>query len=104
MAVDIDDLKAQLVVEGSDDDGILARLLTAATYFVQSQIGFAIDDAAEFPDGTPADLEHAILMIAASWFENREAVISGTIIASVPMGVDEIVANYRRYSFGAADE
>lgn len=100
MALTVDDLKAQCNVTGNDDNAVLTRLLAAATARVESVIGYKLNDTDELPDGPPADLEHAILMLAADWYENREATIAGTIIAQVPIGVADILAEHRRYSFG----
>lgn len=101
MALTLSDLKAHCNVVGTGDDAVLTRLLAAATAKIQADLGYALDDADELPDGAPDDLELAVLMTAADWFENREATISGTIIAPLPFGVPEIVANHRRYTFAA---
>ena len=45
-----------------------------------------------------------MLQLAADWYENREASITGTIISAIPFGVREIVNEYRRYTFGASDD
>lgn len=96
MALSITDLKAQLVVEGNDDDALLTRLLAAATAHIEAEIGYELDDA-------PADLEQAVLLTAAHWFENREAVAAGFSVQRLPLGVAEIVANRRNYTFGCVD-
>ncbi|MBN8999566.1 MAG: phage gp6-like head-tail connector protein [Rhizobiales bacterium] len=103
MALDLDTLKAQTNVTGSADDAILTRILAAASAHTARQLGFALDDADEFPGGTPDDVEHAVLMLAAHWYENREASIVGVAAQSVPFGYAEILAERRRYSFGADD-
>ncbi|MEF2071904.1 head-tail connector protein [Consotaella aegiceratis] len=83
-----------------DDDDALTRLLDAATAHVEAQLGFAIDDATEFPDGTPADVEQAVLMVAAHWYENREASLVGVSAMEVPIGAADIIANHRSYTYG----
>lgn len=101
MALTANDLKAHCNITGSADDVVLARLLAAAIAHIERLLGFKVNDAEEFPTGTPADLELAILMLAADWYENREATITGTIINAIPIGVEQIVSEYRRYTFGA---
>jgi len=103
MTIDVDALRTHLNITGTDDDAVLARLLSAAASHVEAQLGFAVDDADEFPEGTPADVDQAVLMLAAHWYENREGSIVGMSIASVPYGVAEVLANRRRYSFAAED-
>jgi uncharacterized phage protein (predicted DNA packaging) len=104
MALALNDLKAHCNVSGNADDAVLTRLLGAATAHVERLLGFEIDDEDEFPDGTPADLELAVLQLAADWYENREASLVGVSAQAIPFGVQEIVANYRRYTFGAVGD
>lgn len=87
-----------------DTDSTLNRLLAAATGRIQAQLGFKLDDADEFPDGTPADVEHAVLMLAAHLYENREATLVGVTAQELPMGVADIIRDHRRYTFGATDQ
>ena len=103
MALDIDALKAHCNVTGTQDDAVLTRMLSASTAHLERILGFAIDDADEFPNGTPADLEEAVLMLAAHWFENREATLVGVSAQALPFGVRDVVGEYRRYTFGASD-
>lgn len=44
----------------------------------------------------PQALKVAISLLAAHWFENREAVNIGNITSAVPMGFAQIVEPYRR--------
>lgn len=46
----------------------------------------------------PAEIKHAILMLTAHWFNNREAVGQNNM-APVPMAVDALLANWRLYGF-----
>lgn len=103
MALTATDLRDQLndVPEG---DPFLERLLAAATAHTERQLGFKLDDVEELPDGAPADLEHAILMLAAHLYENREATLVGVSAQELPMGFADIIANHRRYSFGGAED
>lgn len=43
----------------------------------------------------PDDLKHAILVLAAHWYENREAVIVGTTVREVPFAFDALVSPWR---------
>lgn len=100
MTLELDDLKQHSNVIGDADDRVLSRLLAAAVAHVERLLGFKLDDATEFPTGTPADLELAVLQLAADWYENREASLVGVSGAPLPFGVEQIVNEYRRYSFG----
>lgn len=93
-------LKEHLNILGDEDDTVIGRLCEAAAAHVQADLGFALDDATEFPDGTPADVQQAVLMLAAHWYENREATLVGVTAQSVPFGYEAIIANHRSYTFG----
>lgn len=43
-----------------------------------------------------ADLRHAMLMLIAHWFANREAVSASGAQGEMPMGVADLLANNRR--------
>lgn len=46
----------------------------------------------------PEEAVHAMLLLIGHWFRNREAVNIGNITSTVPMGVDSLLANHRRWS------
>ncbi|MEQ8292767.1 MAG: head-tail connector protein [Roseovarius sp.] len=41
----------------------------------------------------------AVLQLAAWWYEQRETALTGTIVAEVPFGVQEIITAYREFTF-----
>lgn len=43
-------------------------------------------------DDVPAEIRHAIKFIAAQWFENREPVLVGTIVAPIPEAADALLS------------
>ncbi|KEP68527.1 DNA-packaging protein [Thioclava dalianensis] len=96
--VTLDDLKAQLSFTddmGELDDTLLAGKIDAAQDHIERLLGFKIED--EFGvDGTPS-LKEAVLQLAAHWYENREAAGDG--LREIPFGVDEIVREYRGFTF-----
>jgi len=49
------------------------------------------DDTTDVPQA----IRHAAMMLAAHWYENREAVAEGSPVP-VPMTVDALTAPYRR--------
>lgn len=104
MALSINDLKAQLNITGATDDAILARLLSVATKRIERHLGFELTNTEKLPSGAPADLEHAVYLTAAHFYENREATLVGVSAEILPFGVIEILADYRDYTFGLADE
>jgi hypothetical protein len=104
MALTVDVLREHLNMTVGEADAIdaavLPRLLAAATAHTETQLGFKMDDAEEFPAGAPADVEQAVLMLAAFWYENRESVLIGVSAQAVPHGYDDIIGSHRSYTFG----
>jgi hypothetical protein len=104
MAFDEAALKAHLNM--TDDDGdeldvaVLPQVLAAAKAHAERILGFKLDDETELPDGVPADLEQAVLMMAAHWYRQRGAVLIGIAGQEVPFGSAQILGEYRRYTFG----
>lgn len=47
----------------------------------------------------PAAIRLAGLMLVAHWFQNREAVLTGTISASLPIGIERLLRPYMRPHF-----
>ena len=104
MALDDAALRAHLNM--TDDDGdeidavVLPQVLAAAKAHVERILGYALTDEDKLPDGVPADLEQAVLMVAAHWYENRETVLVGVTAQEIPFGAAQIIGEHREYSFG----
>lgn len=47
----------------------------------------------------PPAIKHAILMLVAHWYRNRETVIVGSAAAEIPVGVTALLAPFRRFRF-----
>lgn len=60
------------------------------------RFGSRITVAAVYGGTVPDDVKHAMLMLIAHWFLTRDAVVTGTIATSIPMGVDALLCNHRR--------
>jgi len=58
--------------------------------------GSRITLTAVYGEAVPEVVQHAMLMMINHWFVNREAVVTGTIATTIPLGVDALLANDRR--------
>ncbi|MDX3975790.1 head-tail connector protein [Shinella sp.] len=105
MIVSLAEMKQQLNLTddlGTDDDALIARKIAAAQNLIERHLGYKIEaryggnDQEEIP---PA-LTEAVAMLAAHWYENREATLVGISAQELPLGVTAIVTEYREYSFG----
>lgn len=65
-----------------------------AAISITARFGYSADPDESEPFPTP--LKAAILLLAAHWYEHREAVVLDGSPAPLPMGVDALIAPYRR--------
>lgn len=103
MIVTAAELKAQLNVTLADDDMLIAALIAAAEAHIERLLGFTF--AATYggtgqPALPPSDIKHAVLMLGAHWYDNREASLVGVSAQTIPFGVAEIIAEYRNFTYG----
>ncbi len=81
----------------SDDDNYLSHLLEAAEQYVQTATNRTAEELLEMGGGKslPTMLQHAVLMIAGHWYNQREAV-SGVQMAEVPYTLQALIKPYRK--------
>ena len=85
-----EDLKTHLNIVGDDDDAILATKLAAAEEWIGCFV--SEDDLAK------PTVQEAILQVAATYYEQREAVFAGGLDI-VPFGVWDLIEPYRLRTF-----
>lgn len=96
--VELDDMKAHLGVTSDEDDVLIDGKIKAAQAHIERLLGFKI--AIMFPDEIPADLIEAVRQLTAHFYENREATLVGVTAQVLPLGVADIVAEHRIYTYG----
>lgn len=101
MAVDLATAKIQLNLSSTDDDALVTRLITAAQDWLERQLGYTL--AAQYPNAVPPALDHAVLLMTGHYYANREASVIGVTAAELPLGVCDIVSDYRNYSWACDD-
>lgn len=84
---------------GDIDDDLLTLKMNAAQNYAESLLGYKIEErfGGEGQEPIPPALQEAVCEIAAWWYEQREAV--GGVLAPVPHGFDEIIRNFRDWTF-----
>ncbi|ESZ76292.1 head-tail connector protein [Mesorhizobium sp. M0317] len=97
--VTLDEQKQFLGVTLDSDDGLISSLIDAAQSHLEQLLGFVISEEYASPLVVPDDLVGAVKMLAAHWFENREAAVVGVSAQEIPFGVWDIVKERRSYSF-----
>ncbi len=91
VAISVAELKAQLNLDSEDDDALLSLKIEAAEAYAASFIGGPI------PDPAPAAIRQAVLMLAAYWYEAREAATVGGNPYAVPFGVHDLLQAHRAW-------
>lgn len=86
--VDLAAAKAHCRVDHDDDDVAITAMIAAASDHLTS-VGV---DTTTTP--VPPAVEHAVLMLVAHFYENREAVKEAAT-AAVAIGVDRLIQPYR---------
>ncbi len=96
--VDLDLLKKHVRADDfTEDDEYLTHLLEAAETHICDATNRTSDELLELGGGEsyPKDLVQAILLVAGHWYNQREAVASGTM-TEVPYTINAIVKRYRK--------
>lgn len=65
-----------------------------ATY----QAGYTVDPLDADVWDAPRDIKQAVMLLVGSWFENREATVTGTINTELDLGVKMLLAPHIRVS------
>lgn len=101
MIVTVDEAKAQLNQTLAVDDALIERKIRAAQDQIENLLGFKIAETfgGADQDPMPDALKEAVLQLVAQWYENREATIVGVSVQHMPYSVQDIVREYRNWSF-----
>lgn len=82
----------------SDDDEYLEHLLETAEEAVIKAVNRSREELREMGDGGfPAPLQHAVMMLGAHWYNQRESV-STVQMHEVPDSLQALLKPYRRLS------
>lgn len=80
----------------ADDDEYLAHLLDAAETSVVTYTNRSLGELRAMGEGTlPTPIVHAVLMLGAHWYNQRESV-SSVQMHAVPDALQTLVKPYRR--------
>lgn len=92
--------KKHLNLDGSDDDELIALYVGAAERFIENYTGKALSGF----DPVPVDLQLAVLMLVAFYYEQREAASFGVTMHLAPYSIISIANSYREKWFEDAAE
>lgn len=83
--------KAHLNIDQTGDDELIQHYLDAAESWISDFVGKPVADF----DPIPASLKQAVLLLAAHFYENREAVLVGITAGDLPFGVISLIRAHR---------
>ena len=92
-------VKQQLDVTRTDQDDLLQGYIDAAKAHVEQHCDRTLVETDPADDSEMAltpDVEQAMLMLIAHWYENREAVSDGAA-NTVPLGVERLLWYRKRF-------
>ncbi len=90
--VDTHSNPARISLEWNQSWPLPRRVAGAVT--VTFQAGYAQDNG-DYTANIPDSLRHAVLLLAAHWYENREGVVVGATASELPMAVESLISKYR---------
>lgn len=93
--VSIQEQKAHMNVDFDDDDDLIAAKIDASESHIAALIGLNLVDMTPFPGA----LREAIQMLAAHFYENREATTVDGRANEMPFGFMTLVTPYRAWGF-----
>ncbi len=82
--------------EGSDEDEYLLTLLEASRETLEGHIGISLDDIVIEYGGCPSRLQLAIMILAATFYNNRE-VVAYSKAEEVSFSYKTLIAKYIKY-------
>jgi len=97
--IDLALVKLHLRVDHDEEDALIQGYLAAALEHVQQHCDrHLVEGEPILPTemGLTQDVKHAVLLLVAHWYTNREAV-AGAGVATVPLGVDRLLWYRKRF-------
>jgi hypothetical protein len=89
--------KQQCNVDNTNDDEIITRLLDVVETAVANELEEDLADL-EIESDLPADLIHAMYLLLAHFYANREALIIGVGANIVPLAYKMLILPYKNYT------
>lgn len=99
----LEQVKAQCRIDADDDteNDLLKIYIGAAFKTVENYLNRPLSEMAPAEDAPPTmlqvtdDIRLAMLLVIAHWYENREPVISATVVRELPLSYRSLLSSYR---------
>jgi len=95
--VTLEEAREQCEVIGTAHDAKLERMIHAAEAYAEQYLNRPLEpwDSADSESEVPPDVKHAILLYVGWFFNERDAVITGTIVSPNP-AAEALLAPHRK--------
>lgn len=96
-------LKTQARIDIDEDDQLLKSYVAAALAHVELHCDRTLVDPLPGEPLLPEqmaltpDVWQAVVLLVSHWYANREAVVTGTIATTVPLGVERLLWYRKRF-------
>lgn len=96
-------LKLQARIDTDEDDELLKGYVDAALAHVEQHCDRKLVVPVPGVDLSPDQMElssdvwQAVVLLVAHWYANREAVVTGTIATTVPLGFERLLWYRKRF-------
>jgi len=94
---DLEKAKAHLRVDFNDDDEYITDLIDAVENILAVELGEDLENL-ETEGLLPKGLMHGILLLIKHYYDVREPVVTGTIVAKIPYTLEWIVTVYKNWT------
>lgn len=88
LVVPLETLRLQCLVDDDLQDSLLQQYAQAALDYC---LAVCDDPSINAPELVPQRVKQAVLLLVGHWFNAREAVVMGTSVAEVPLGVQALL-------------
>lgn len=93
-------VKLQARVETDEEDELVKDYVAAALFHVEQHCDIKLIDGEPSTDSEVTmapDIWQAVYLLVAHWYANREAVVTGTIATTVPLGFERLLWYRKRF-------
>ena len=99
----LEKLKLQARIDSDDEDELLKGYAESALAHIEMHCDRKLVVLVPGVEMTPEQMEltpdvwQAMVLLVAHWYANREAVVTGTIATTVPLGVERLLWYRKRF-------
>ena len=88
--------KSHMNIDGTADDELITFYIGAAEAWFENNTGYVFSGQTS----VPFDIQRAVLLLTAYYYEQREAIAAGISMQFAPAGVTSIARDHRKGWFG----